>query len=281
MKRNNKAFTLIELVVSITIFSIIISTAFAQFPYLMVNIKKVWNEKFIINESIKLKEEFLISNKSLSFYTYKSLVDLNDTQYDFENKYRKNLRDVIENVIRDEYWLHSYSLNNPWNCKLPYDTNQYISDLDKSIIEDEFDLGKCIDDINDNLFDDNYKILTIVDRENLVVNIYFVYASQLHKITTSLITDLVNDDIIYNNLSTSKISLKIYKWFELNKFSWNSYNFCSLDNLPWEECVFTDYMKQQKQPWVLNITMYKLTKYWNDINIKSSFILKTIYSLNY
>jgi len=41
MKKSEQAFTLVELVVSITIFTIVLGTAFAMFPYLMGSIKKV------------------------------------------------------------------------------------------------------------------------------------------------------------------------------------------------------------------------------------------------
>jgi len=65
MKKNSKAFTLVELVISITIFSIIFISAFSVFPYVMSSIKKISNQSLIINESTSLKEELNFSDKSI------------------------------------------------------------------------------------------------------------------------------------------------------------------------------------------------------------------------
>jgi len=281
MKNTKQWFTLIELLVSIIIFTIIMVTSFAQFPYLMAVIKKVWNEKIILDESIKLKEELLFKNKSIAFYTYNSLYEQLETQYDLENKFRKNVRNIIWEVIENKYWIGSYKLNKPDTCLLPYDSSYYFSDLDKSILADEFKLNSCIENIKDSSFDDTYKILVVIDRNNLITNIYFSFRSKLHKISTMLITDLDNDDIIYNHLVSWKISLHIYDNFEINKFSWSSYNYCSMNNSLWEECIFTDYNKKQYNSWYLRMSMYKLARGNEEINIKSSYILDTLYSLNY
>jgi len=279
-KIKNKWFTLVELVVSITIFTIILWTAYAQFPYLMGSIKKIWNEKVLLNESINFKEELLFNNKLIAFYTYKSIQDWLKTQYDMENIFRKNIKEIIENVIENKYVLSNYDLSNPLSCSLPYNNNFYFTEFDKSILNDEFNLGSCNNNINDIEFNNNYKILTVVDTKTLVVSIYFSYKSILHKITTKLITDLDDDNIIFTNMSSWKISFKAYKNFEINKFSWITYNYCSLDNTPWEECIFTDYNKKQNKQWKLDISIYRLTKYANEINIKTSYILKNLFSLN-
>jgi len=87
-------------------------------------------------------------------------------------------------------------------CVLPYQDDQIFSSSDLVLLEDEFKLISCNNDINHTNFDSNYRILVVVDEQNLSVNIYFPYLSKLHKISTSLITDLSNDDVIFHRYNS-------------------------------------------------------------------------------
>jgi len=110
----------------------------------------------------------------------------------------------------NNYSLPEYKIDDPSTCVLPYPTDQYFSEGELSIIEDEYFLDKCHNKISDAEFNDKFKILSVMDKKNLVVNIYFSYRSKLHKITSNMITDLSNDNIIYTKISSNKIKLKIY-----------------------------------------------------------------------
>jgi hypothetical protein len=122
-----------------------------------------------------LKEEFNIKNTTVVFYNYEDLYSLSPTAYDFENRYRNNLKDLINNFMVKGYGITNYQLNNPNPCKLPYKDTQLFTDLDKSIIEEEFELKECYNNINDLNFKNKYKILSIIDTKNLIANIYFSY----------------------------------------------------------------------------------------------------------
>ena len=100
---DKKAFTLIELIVSITLFSLLMISAFGIFPYVTGTIKKLWNEHSLLKESINFKEELTFNNKDVAFYDYNTISSVIPTQYDFENTYRKNLNDIITNVIMNNY----------------------------------------------------------------------------------------------------------------------------------------------------------------------------------
>ena len=281
MNKNTKAFTFIELIISITIFTILMWIAFWIFPFITWTIKKLWNEHSLLKSSIKIKEELIFNNKNIAFYSYSTINSLVQTQYGFENTYRKNIKEIIINTLKDSYSLTDYKIDQPDVCILPYTTDQYFNEGELSILRDEYLLDKCNNLINTSEFDEQYKIMSVIDKKNLLVNIYFPYKSSLHKITTSLITDLSDDNIIYTKKSSWKVKLRIYDWFLINKFTWNSYNYCKKnDSLSWE-CSFTDFLYTLWKSWNLYIDMYKLTTNWEEIHIKSSYILKTLYSLNY
>jgi len=281
MKNSTKAFTLIELVVSITLFTILMGASFWIFPYVTWTIKKLGNEHFLLRESINFKEELTFNNKNVAFYSYSDINSITTTQYDFENMYRNNINNLISNTLVDKYALAEFRFDNPGTCKLPYSSEQYFNEWETAILEDEFLLWSCNNLISSPLFDSEYKILSVIDRKSSIVNIYFSYDSVIHKITTSLIKDLSNDNIIYTQLNSWKIQLKTYNWFEINKFTWNSYNYCTQgDKTSWE-CSFTDFQYELWKSANLYVNMYKMTLYWWEIQIKSSYILKTIYSLNY
>lgn len=281
MKTIKNAFTFIELIVSITIFTILMWVAFWIFPFITWTIKKLWNEHSLLKDSIKIKEELTFNNKDIAFYSYTEIDSIINTQYDFENMFRKNIKELIINGITDKYWLADYRLDEPSVCKLPYSSEQYFSEWENAVLIDEFLLGSCTNTINSPNFDEQYKILSVIDRDTLIVNIYFSYNSILHKISTSLITDLSNDNIISTKLSSWKINIKTYNWFQINKFTWVSYNYCTLNDSTSWECSFTDFLYNQWKSGNLYIDMYKLSTYWDEIQIKTSYILRTLYSLNY
>lgn len=278
-KLNNTTFwfTLVELIVSLTIFSMIILIAFNQFPYLVKSIKKANNQKQTIEQSISLKEEFQRGWNYIAFYDYQTLNEQIQSEYDFENRFRRNIKDLIEDSIDSIYSLPNYSLWDPDSCERKYSEEQVFSQLETDLIDEVFYTWTCDNKITTEEFKENFKILTIVSPKDKRVTVFLVYKSYLHKIVTQLNTNLDNDDIIYHKIATDDISVKIYDNFLVNKLYWESWNKCLDNNY---ECIFTDFSSKQDKSWTLNLGIFKLTDDGYEIDFSTSYYLDTIFTIN-
>lgn len=271
-----RGYTLIELIISFAILFILFSSAFVL---IWITISHEEKNKTIleINNYILTNKEFEgIANKEIAFYSYQSLENQIQTKSDFENQYRKDLKEIITS------WMNKISKNEPFSLKSPKSCEILVPDLMEHEEEkyiNEYKLNDCNNDIDSQYFKSHFNILSIVDKKNLDVSIYFIYKFHLYRIKTKLNTDLTKDNIIYKDFESNKfIKIDFFrKDLLFTKFFWNSNNKC------WDtECIFKDsFSKKDWFPWYIDYEIIKL-KIWNDdrYDFNSSYIIKNIKNLN-
>lgn len=271
MKNNKKWFTLIEIIITITTLTVLFLLCFWLIMFINENNERNKSHLTLQDKLNELKDEFY--NKkwlSIAFYDYEQLNNWINTSYELENKFRKDLKYVIEKSM-SSYLGSNYTLDSLNPCYEIYDMS-LVNEKDLFNYKN-FWIDECNESIKSFWVKNN--ILVITNKKKLTTNIYLVFKYDLYRIDTTLDKDLTNDDILIKNINDITVN-KLTNNILVTSFKWYSYNKC-LD----QECIFYDFTSNEKiSPWLLDISLLKINIDNDWVYFPTSYLLEDLININ-
>ena len=275
MKEDKRGFTLIELIVTITIYMSLFIWAFYLVWIITQHVER--NKTIIdLNRFILQDKEFSdITRKNVAFYSYEDLVTNKQTGYWFEDGFRKDIKELINNTMKAKI-ASSYDLSSPSVC---YSLVNDLMTHEESKYIDEYKLNACSNNYASPEFKENYNILTLVDRENLDVTVYFIYRYNLFRIKSKLNKDLTKDEIVFRDPNTSTfIEVEnLRKDLIFQRFKGSAGNACG-----GADCIFETFSgKNNNIAGIVDMKMIKIKEGEDGrYDFNSSFVVEILRNLN-